>query len=258
MDAAAVTALWARAHLRDLEDRYVAAAAAHPDLERRIVDTSLPFGVLCRFTAYVAVDSRVVAEGGPAHRVVQPVELPAGWQMPGQRPAMPLRLAAMTLSTAAVPAPPMPAPPIPAPAASPQLRADGPVGAPAPARPRRWGARGAALDRIGTPPVPPALTEARELVSEELVRLRADTRGLPGYERRELLADLASRLRAMVAHLRSRGVAEELTAPVRELVDAIEAGGDVDVLWDRALRVLAAFSGTAEPRPDRPPFWKRA
>jgi hypothetical protein len=75
--APAVTAQWARAHLRDLEDRY--ASAATEDLAKRIIDTSLRFGVLCRFTAYVAVDSRVIAEGGPQHRVMQPVEAPAGW-----------------------------------------------------------------------------------------------------------------------------------------------------------------------------------
>jgi Ca-activated chloride channel family protein len=76
-EAPAVTAQWARAHLRDLEDRY--AADPTEELERRIVDTSLRFGVLCRFTAYVAVDSRVVVEGGVQHRVMQPVEMPAGW-----------------------------------------------------------------------------------------------------------------------------------------------------------------------------------
>ncbi|OBI91839.1 DUF4349 domain-containing protein [Mycobacterium sp. 1245805.9] len=78
LDAPAVTAQWARAHLRDLEDRY--AAAATPELEKRIVATSLRFGVLCRFTAFVAVDSRVVADGLVPHRVMQPVEAPAGWE----------------------------------------------------------------------------------------------------------------------------------------------------------------------------------
>lgn len=79
-NSAAVTAQWARAHLRDLEDRY--ASADTEDLERRIIDTSLRFGVLCRFTAYVAIDKRVgraVADGGAQHRVMQPVEIPAGW-----------------------------------------------------------------------------------------------------------------------------------------------------------------------------------
>ena len=44
--------------------------------------TSERFGVLCRFTAWVAVDDRVVTEGGEPHRVIQPVEMPAGWEMP--------------------------------------------------------------------------------------------------------------------------------------------------------------------------------
>ncbi len=76
-EAPAVTAQWARGHLRDLEDRY--AAAPTEELEKRIIDTSLRFGVLCRFTAYVAIDSRVVADGRVQHRVMQPVEAPAGW-----------------------------------------------------------------------------------------------------------------------------------------------------------------------------------
>lgn len=76
-DAAAVTVQWARMHLRDLEDRY--ALAGTDELAKRIVDTSLRFGVLCRFTAYLAVDSRVVSKGELRHRVLQPVELPAGW-----------------------------------------------------------------------------------------------------------------------------------------------------------------------------------
>ncbi|HTQ16156.1 DUF4349 domain-containing protein [Mycobacterium sp.] len=82
-DASAVTAQWARAHLRDLEDRFASASGGNgssstQDLAKRIVDTSLRFGVLCRFTAYVAMDDRVVAEGELRHRVMQPVELPAG------------------------------------------------------------------------------------------------------------------------------------------------------------------------------------
>jgi hypothetical protein len=85
-EAPAVTAQWARAHLRDLEDRYASASGGHrsgsaEDLEKRIIDTSLRFGVLCRFTAYVAVDSPVVAEGALRHRVMQPVEAPDGWDL---------------------------------------------------------------------------------------------------------------------------------------------------------------------------------
>ncbi|TDD78985.1 VWA domain-containing protein, partial [Actinomadura darangshiensis] len=76
----AATSIWARAHLRDLEDRY--AVGGPDDLEQRIVATSLRFGVLCRFTAFVAVDSRVATEVGSSHQVVQPVEMPRGWAAP--------------------------------------------------------------------------------------------------------------------------------------------------------------------------------
>ena len=80
-DAPTLTATWARAHLRDLEDRYATDRAPDRELERRIVETSLRYGVLCRFTAFVAADVQVVNEGGVVHRVLQPVEAPAGWSM---------------------------------------------------------------------------------------------------------------------------------------------------------------------------------
>jgi Ca-activated chloride channel family protein len=72
--------VWARGRLRDLEDRYVIDRS--DELEKEIVATSLRFGVLCRFTAFVAVDrSEVVNPGGQLHGIVQPVEQPEGWEM---------------------------------------------------------------------------------------------------------------------------------------------------------------------------------
>lgn len=56
VDNPALAAVWARAHLRDLEDRYITTGG--DELERRIVATSLRFSVLCRFTAYLAADTR--------------------------------------------------------------------------------------------------------------------------------------------------------------------------------------------------------
>jgi Ca-activated chloride channel family protein len=77
---AALSAVWARSALRELEDRYVIGDADRPPLEKHIVALSLRFGVLCRFTAFVAVDrAEVVNAGGEQHRVTQAVELPAGW-----------------------------------------------------------------------------------------------------------------------------------------------------------------------------------
>ncbi|MHA7652178.1 DUF4349 domain-containing protein [Mycobacterium sp. ML4] len=89
-DAPAVTAAWARAHLRDLEDRYAwATGGSAQGLAKRIVTASLRFGVLSRFTAYFLVDGRIVASGEAPHRVLQPVEAPAGWDPgPGEPAAL--------------------------------------------------------------------------------------------------------------------------------------------------------------------------
>ena len=73
----AIAPCWARAHVRDLEDKY--ALGAH-DLEHEIVRVSRQFSVLSRFTAYLAVDrSQVVNRGGGLVQQVQAVEEPAGW-----------------------------------------------------------------------------------------------------------------------------------------------------------------------------------
>lgn len=78
----AVPATWARGLIRELEDRYVIGTGDRAALEKRIVETSLQFSVLCRFTAFVAVDrSAVVNAGGQVHQITQPVEAPAGWDM---------------------------------------------------------------------------------------------------------------------------------------------------------------------------------
>jgi Ca-activated chloride channel family protein len=80
----ALPCVWARGHIRELEDRSV---LGHPELEKRIVDTSLRFGVLCRFTAFVAIDKSEVANaGGQLHQITQPVEAPEGWVMFGKKP----------------------------------------------------------------------------------------------------------------------------------------------------------------------------
>ncbi len=75
----ALGAVWARGQVRKLEDRY--AIERTEELEKRIVATSLRFGVLSRFTAFVAVDrSAVVNAGGEGQQIVQAVEMPAGWE----------------------------------------------------------------------------------------------------------------------------------------------------------------------------------
>jgi len=75
---AAVGQVWARGHIRELEDRCI-VNASHAELQKRIIDTSLRFGVLCRFTAYVAVDHVIANRTGEMNRVTQAVEKPDGW-----------------------------------------------------------------------------------------------------------------------------------------------------------------------------------
>jgi Ca-activated chloride channel homolog len=77
-----VGALWARALIRELEDRYAVGDPEPDALTRRIVGLSIAYSVLSRFTAFLAVDrSETVNPGGKQHRSVQPVEPASGWDM---------------------------------------------------------------------------------------------------------------------------------------------------------------------------------
>jgi len=76
----AVATAWARGQLRKLEDQYTIHPNLRGSLEKEIVATSLRFGVLCRFTAFVAVDkAEVVNPGGVVEQMTQPVEMPRDW-----------------------------------------------------------------------------------------------------------------------------------------------------------------------------------
>ncbi|GGM75410.1 inter-alpha-trypsin inhibitor domain-containing protein [Lentzea pudingi] len=239
--SSAVRSQWARAALRDLEDRY---AAGDRTLESSIVRTSLRFGVLCRFTAFVAVDERVVSDG-TVHRVVQPVEQPAGWEP--QAPGLPMFAGGPPAFAAA-----------PSPFAAAPVSFDAAMPPPAPqALHARSGGRSAPkqapIAPPGSMPMPPAAEPAdlREVVTREIGRLEQDA-ALPSWERRDLLADLASRLGILVGG--RTGPAYE---PLRALFAEITAGGDVDRLWARTLEVLRGFVAgkTAEPERRRR-FWR--
>jgi Ca-activated chloride channel family protein len=79
--SAALPAVWARGHVRDLEDRFVTNRDDVRMLERQILETALRFGVLCRFTSFVAVDrEETVNVGGRQRQIIQPVHAPAGWE----------------------------------------------------------------------------------------------------------------------------------------------------------------------------------
>ncbi|MFB4287006.1 VIT domain-containing protein [Nonomuraea sp. ATR24] len=226
----ALRAVWARAHLRELEDRY---AMGEHGLEPEIVRVSLEHGVLCRFTAYVAVDSRQVAEGAPEHRAIQPVEPPSGWEMPAPAGGFAWMAAEAPRGMRAMAAP--------APGLNPggggdpvvMAAARGPLfAAPMAAGPARSAPMGAR-------PVPHGLDTVRAQLAAELDRLKALTVPDVLY-----LADLGSRLAALASYL---GGHAELAALARELEAAERPGADPEALRRRAIEVLTALTA-----PDRP------
>ncbi|GAA0358575.1 hypothetical protein GCM10009530_04780 [Microbispora corallina] len=275
----AARAVWARAHLRHLEDRY---AVGDRSLEQRIVDTSLRFGVLCRFTAFVAVDTRVTGDGAPRHHVIQPVEIPSGWEMPAAVPMMvagaPMMAKMASFSQAETggdatagaesygtsPDAPLQVPP----------GAGGPFAAPPPSAPaapaprRRAVGRAFSVDALLPHPGRDRASETdlagvRPLLAEELTRLRA-AESLPERDRRRYLADLASRLRVVVQML---GDHADLAALAADLETAERSDRSLDDLWRRAVDLLerltggaggAGPSGSGERDRGRRAFWKRS
>ena len=85
----AIASVWARGQVRKLEDRYVVGRGNLDHLEKQIVAVSIRHHVLCRFTAYVAIDrSQAPNKAGKMHRITQPVEMPAGWEADRAESAM--------------------------------------------------------------------------------------------------------------------------------------------------------------------------
>jgi Ca-activated chloride channel homolog len=294
--APTLAATWARARLRDLEDRYATDPGRDLELERRIVETSLRFGVLCRFTAFVAADVQVVNEGGTVHRVLQPVEAPAGWGMFERAglaaAAMPMArmsvggLQAVGPASGRTAAPSGPAGPI-AKAGGRLGRVAGRVG-PGSRRPRSGGFAGQPLAGAELAPYRRRAAELADLLEgthplppPPVIRLHPDDRPVVGHlsfgagpELHRRLGLVGVGLGALVADLQSVGAAEEELRPLRDLADELvpltrpAASGQQELarLRDRALAVLRAFAdptgGQASPPPTEPPprdpsFWKR-
>lgn len=224
-------AVWARARIRDLEDRYVTRERVDTtSLEREIVDTSLRYKVLSRFTAFVAIDQRVVNEGGEVHRVTQPVDHPSGWDLPAP-PSTYVQLSggAATLQTFAAPS-----------------RREHRVAS------VRFGADlpPSTADRsIADPVIGPAQTTVPAFATEEL-RLLREAAGRDVWERAALLTALADRIRHLVDHVTQaelKDLAAELAVPTSD-------PAEVERRWQHAITVLENLT---VPRPTRRAFWKR-
>jgi Ca-activated chloride channel homolog len=276
-ESPALTATWARAHLRDLEDRYATDPSPDRELERRIVETSLTFGVLCRFTAFVAADVQVVNEGGVVHRVLQPVEAPAGWSMLERA-----GLAAAAMPMARMAGGPFGAAPGPfrgrtAAPQGPLARLDASLGGlPGRVGPGRSGRRrsgGFGSQPLAGADLTPYRHRAAQLASM-LERGRAE--GLGRH-----LGLVRVGLAALVADLDSVDAVEAEVRPLRDLLTELGSmpaptGSDLprlERLRERALVVLRAFAASKAavpgPGPGRPPvptrppdprdpgFWRR-
>jgi Ca-activated chloride channel family protein len=262
----ASAAHWARAHLRDLEDRYACLAGHDPAelarLEHQITDVSLRHGVLCRFTAFVAVDSHVITDGGVPHRVTQPVELPAGWD--------PVGLGLPCAAVAPVPLGAMRAPG----RMRPMSAAAGRKAAAAPlARPIRSSYQGLSARPVGDAD---RLVQARRQLADEVSALRT-TQHVPDAERVRILTDLATRIDALLAWLTgdpaAAGRLTGMTALARKLRECDKPGSPrgagLDALWEETIRLLTEFAAQDPPddAPEAPPgdvhpaadhaFWKR-
>jgi Ca-activated chloride channel family protein len=241
-DNAALAALWARARIRDLEDRYVTAPSVQgAGLDKEIVDVSLRFGVLSRFTAFVAVDERVVNEGGTLHRVTQPVDAPSGWELGTfggvAGAAMPLGLTAMpTVQTAA-------------------HDLAGGIGAAALLRGTQYSVPGA-IPGTGRPaaPRPEPVVPLRTFARFELRGLRGAA-AKPVAERSPLLTALAESIRKVLASV--QGEEPEARRALEELATVL-AGPTTDEAelerrWALAISTLETLAGERSRRT----FWKR-
>jgi len=272
----ASTAAWARAHLRDLEDRYAGLpghdAAELARLEQQITDVSLRHGVLCRFTAFVATDTRVVTDGTGPHRVTQPVELPAGWD-----PAD-LGLASAFEFAATAPGMPgqamwgqgMPGQGMPAGGKTGGRRATPMRARKGTTRATAGGWAATAASRVSrTPTAAPGvpdrvraswLAQARRQMADEVAALRA-AQGAPDAERALLLADLATRIEALLAWLAGNLADGGQLAGLARRLRACDGpcsprGEELDALMAEAIGLLAGFATETGPA-DRPAFWKR-
>jgi Ca-activated chloride channel homolog len=251
--------VWARAHVRDLEDAYASGAAGFgPDeLERRIVRTSLDFGVLSRFTAFVALDTVVVNRDGRLHRVTQPVDVPHGWAH-HELNAVPVPRAVSPM-TLAMPARPGGLLPVPDRVMSPRR----PSMAPPPWRKLPPLLRNTVKAGTGqgrrfwrTPadrglPQDPGEGTTLDAYRRRAASLAAELDAAPAPTLRERLGRMAAEIAGLVADLES--VCPDLSeiGPLRELVDELALAG-AESLPDRMPtgevgRSRERFSGVGPP-----------
>ncbi|MDO8683148.1 MAG: VIT domain-containing protein [Armatimonadota bacterium] len=77
----ALPALWARAKIADLMAQDYAglqSGEANADVEEQVTKVALEYQLMSQFTSFVAVEDKIVTEGGKPKKVAVPVEMPEG------------------------------------------------------------------------------------------------------------------------------------------------------------------------------------
>ncbi|HUS67515.1 MAG TPA: VWA domain-containing protein, partial [Kofleriaceae bacterium] len=281
-------ALWARAAIRDLEDRYAAGAGDQVQLAQRIVSLSTRFRVLSRFTAFLAVDrSETVNPGGELHRVVQAVETPSGWDAfaappppPANRARMPSPMMKSVMAPSPMAAAPMPAAmPIGSLGGIGGRSAGAPGGPPAPEKARR--AKMVAADMAPREEQRAGKADAKDMKKEAE---RADDKGAPQDTLLRRLRELRDRLKAgqgavapaalamalladldAIAHLLGPALAPAVArvrAALRRVVDGVAGDArSIELAFGEAaveiggIEAVLQTSGGPPPR-SRRAFWK--
>ncbi len=78
---AALPALWARAYIGDLTDQDLAGIQkGQPDVQIKasIIKAALDFRLMSQYTSFVAVEEKIVTQGGKPVKITVPVEMPQG------------------------------------------------------------------------------------------------------------------------------------------------------------------------------------
>ncbi len=92
LELPALSHLWAKARIADLEDRFRIDPDAQASLKAEIIKISKEHTLLTKFTAFVVVDeSEIVNKNGTSRTVVQPVEKPDRWDMSFGAGSAPMR-----------------------------------------------------------------------------------------------------------------------------------------------------------------------
>jgi Ca-activated chloride channel family protein len=270
-----VASVWARGHVRELEDRYATGSGDRSALEKEIVAVSLRFGVLCRFTAFVAVDVKeVVNDKGELHRVVQQVEWPAGWEDPRmRRESIDMLALAGGVGYAAMPS--APGYRLAARARGSKLLGGflGGMLSKSAGEPddddlnQTMSARPAMLRKVPPSPPPKAtspslldLSAYRQRARELYDRLQASTTTDAALRRREL-GVIGVQLEALLDDLKSVGAADTDVAPLQKVLEDVRqflaqnADTELDRVWQQCLSVLQDFAGSKKPGRKKS-FWK--